>query len=80
MGQHDAQVGKLVEHTAKNEMRGGDRRLKRIAQQVGQIVRREPLMANHLHRMNEQRQTQLFKAGIDRKERRVRHLKFIDMG
>ncbi len=72
--QADRQLRKAVEHPAEHEVRGRDRRLEGIAEEVGEVMRREPLVPDHLDRMQEQRQAERLDAFVHREERGIGQL------
>src|SRR5258706_77252 len=65
VGKADDELGKPVEHTPKDEVRGGDRRLERVAEQVGKVVGAQTLVPDHLDRVQDKRQSALLDALID---------------
>src|SRR5258706_465169 len=70
VGQADDELGKPVEHSPEDEMRGGDRRLERVAEQVSEVVGTQTLVPDHLDRVQKKRQSARLDALIDSQERK----------
>ena len=49
--QHESQLGESIQGAAKNQMRRSNCRFHRITDEVGQVMRREPFMGQHMHRV-----------------------------
>src|SRR6266852_9701465 len=54
--QADGEPGKAVEYASEDKVRRGDRRFERIAEQVGEVIRTQALVADHLDRVQKKRQ------------------------
>ena len=68
VGQADNEPGESIEHTSEDEVRGGDRRLERVAEQVSEIVGAQTFVADHLDRVQKERQSARLDALIDGQE------------
>src|SRR6266436_754310 len=80
VGKADDELGKPVEHTPKDEVRGGDRRLERVAEQVGEVVGAQTLVPDHLDRVQEKWQSARLDALIDGEERSVGQVLSTNLG
>src|SRR5882724_12878629 len=80
MGQADDEPGESIQHTPEDEMRGGDRRLERVAEQIREVVGTQTLVPDHLDRVQKKRQYARLDALIDRQERSVRQILSTNLG
>src|SRR5262245_37555736 len=74
MWQADSEIGKSIEQSAKDQVGGGDCGIKRISQQVMQIIARQPLRPDDIERMEKDRDSQCVNPLEDRKEQWVGQL------
>src|SRR5882757_9645953 len=80
MGQADDEPGESIQHTPEDEMRGGDRRLERVAEQIREVVGTQTLVPDHLDRVQKKRQSARLDALIDGQERSVRQILSTNLG
>jgi hypothetical protein len=71
MGEANLQRRMALEHAAEHQARGGDGGVERIADQIGEIIRRQAVGAGHVDRMEQNERIELRRRRPNRLEFRI---------